>query len=160
MDYSLLSPLQSAHVAVGSPAKIEVQKCKGQRHGDALATASNREVNQEGIGEYYEAHEDGSVLVIVFFPGWDHFKKEEACNGVKDGEKPFSEILIESVGGRHDPSEDRTVAVGMSFVGTIEERGIKINFVVEVGEDIVLAFEVVIVFGESFDDVNSEGEPE
>ena len=98
--------------------------------------------------------------MIVFLSGHVHFKNEEGRDEVESGDDPFPKILVVLVGRCHHDSEERTVAIGVSLIGRIVKRGIEINFVVEVGEDVELAFVVVIVLGESLDDEDPQSEAE
>ena len=98
--------------------------------------------------------------MIVLLSRYVHFENEEGRDEVENSDDPFPKILVVLVGRCHHDRQKRTVAIGVPLIGWIVEWGIEINFVVEVGEDVELAFVVIIVFGEGLDDKDPQAEAE
>ena len=158
VNYALFSSFYCTHVAVCASPEIEIEKGIGYWDGDALATASNGKIDQEWIGKDDERCHKWSGFVIVFLSRYVHFENEEGRDEVENRDDPFPKILVVLIGRCHHESQKRTVAIGVPLIGRVVERGIEINFVVEVGEDVELAFVVIIVLGEGLDDEDPQAE--
>lgn len=98
IDDPLLLSVLNRHVAVGLTSEVEVEEGEGQSHGDGLATASCRQVDQERVGVYYGTDDDCPADVVLPFSVCEYFEDEEACQHVEEGEQVLAEILVVLVG--------------------------------------------------------------
>lgn len=150
-----------AHIAVTIPSNIETPEGSSQGHRYSFATATNSQVNQHWVETVEVADYFGCLFVLGFVrttPILKDFVHEDHGSHIKEGNNYLAKTLVKVVTGRHNPCEERTVAIGVSLVGGGVGSCIEVDLVVNINNGIEYPLVVVIISGEVEDGCNSDGQ--